>query len=77
MIQAKFTIEESQLHFLDLFQQYGFKDKSSVVRVALERLQHELELERLRQSAEIYAELYENETELQALTESALEGWPE
>ncbi|MFN8488468.1 MAG: hypothetical protein U0350_12790 [Caldilineaceae bacterium] len=77
MIQAKFTIEESQLHFLDLFKQYGFKDKSSVVRAALERLQRELELEQLRQSAALYAELYTNEPELQELTEAALTGWPE
>lgn len=77
MIQAKFTLEESQLHFLNLCRQYGFKDKSSVVRVALERLQRELELENLRQSAELYAELYESDTELQKLTESALIGWPE
>jgi hypothetical protein len=77
MIQAKFTLEESQLDFLNLCKQYGFKDKSSVVRAALDQLQHVLELEHLRLSADLYAELYENDPELQALTESARIGWPE
>jgi hypothetical protein len=77
MIQAKFTLEDSHLSFLNLFQQYGFKDKSSLVRAALERLQRELDLESLRQSADLYAEVYAEDEELQELTEAALTGWPE
>jgi Arc/MetJ-type ribon-helix-helix transcriptional regulator len=77
MIQTKFTLDESQEKFLQLFKHYGFKDRSAVVRVALDRLQREMELEELRQSAAIYAELYETDQELQTLTESAMHGWPE
>jgi Arc/MetJ-type ribon-helix-helix transcriptional regulator len=77
MIQAKFTLEESHLRFVDLFREHGFKDKSSVVRAALERLEYELEQEKLRQSADLYAEIYENDTDLQELAAAALTGWPE
>jgi len=76
MVQAKFTLEESQLYFLNLFQRYGFKDKSAVVRIALDRLRHELELEELRQSADLYADLYATDSDAQALTAAALGGWP-
>ena len=77
MFQTKFTLDESQEKFLQLFKRYGFKDRSAVVRTALDRLQREIELEELRQSAAIYAEVYETDQELQALTESAMQGWPE
>jgi len=77
MIQAKFTIEEAQASFLGAYQQFGFKDKSALVRAALTRFQAELERQRLIESAELYAELYSEDSELQRLTESALTGWPE
>jgi hypothetical protein len=76
MIQSKFTLAETQVYFLSQYQQYGFKDKSSLVRVALDRLQHDLELQQLHRSAALYAELYEEEPELRELTESAIAGWP-
>jgi hypothetical protein len=74
MIQAKFTLEEAHLRSVNMFREYGFKDKSSVVRAALERLEYELEQENLRQSAALYAEIYENDPELQELTTAALTG---
>lgn len=74
MIQAKFTLEEAHLRFVNMFREFGFKDKSSVVRAALERLEYELEQENLRQSAALYAEIYENDPELQELTTAALTG---
>ncbi len=77
VIQAKFTIDEAQATFLCDFQQFGFKDKSALVRAALDRFQTELARQRLIESAELYAELYAEDTELQELTESALTGWPE
>lgn len=77
MIQAKFTINEAQATFLGDFQQFGFKDKSALVRAALDRFQAELARQRLIESAELYAELYAEDPELQVLTEAALTGWPE
>ena len=77
MQQVKFSLEETNIEFLEGFQHYGFKDKSTLVRKALEHLKKELESNELRKSAELYAEIYDENTETRELTESALSGWPE
>ena len=77
MQQAKFSLTLSLIEFLNNYKFYGFKDKSSMVRAALAGLKEELERQSLKQSANLYAELYEEDAELQELTESAVAGWPE
>jgi hypothetical protein len=77
MQQAKFSLTYSLIEFLNNYKFYGFKDKSSMVRAALLRLKEELELQSLKQSANLYAEVYEEDVELQDLTEAAVAGWPE
>lgn len=72
MLQFKFSIEESQAVFLNNFKLFGFKNKSSLVREALNRLKKELENKKLEESAELYAE----DSELKEITESAIEKWP-
>ena len=76
MAQAKFTLEQSHIDFLEQFKDRGFKDKSSIVRLALDRLSHELDRQELEQSAELYAELYVEDLELQQLTDAASADWP-
>ena len=77
MLQAKFSVEETQVQFLNDFKLYGFKDKSAMLREAIERFKKEVELESLRKSAELYSEIYSEDDEFKALTETALNGWPE
>ena len=77
MEQAKFSIKEPQAEFLSRHKVYGFKDKSSMLREALDRLKHDMDLEVLQKSAELYAETYEAEPEMRELTETAIDGWPE
>jgi Arc/MetJ-type ribon-helix-helix transcriptional regulator len=77
MQQAKFSLTRSLVDFLGEYKQYGFKDKSAMVRAALVELQVDFERRSLEQSAELYAELYEVDEDLQELTESALAEWPE
>ena len=77
MQQAKFSLTLSLLEFLNDYKFYGFKDKSSMVRAALLRLKEELELQSLKQSANLYAEVYDEDAELQDLTEVAVTSWPE
>ncbi len=77
MQQAKFSIEQNQIEFLDQYKIYGFKDKSTMVRTALDDLKRMLEDRQLEKSAELYAEIYAQNKELQELTESAIGGWPE
>jgi hypothetical protein len=53
MYQAKISLTEPLAEFLAGYKDYGFKDKSAMVRAALAQLQQELELEQLKASAEL------------------------
>ncbi|HPG38128.1 MAG TPA: hypothetical protein PLP19_06005 [bacterium] len=77
MVQAKFSICESHIEFLKNHSQFGFKDKSAMVRLALEELKRKLDLNELIVSAELYSEIYKSDKELIDLTETALSNWPE
>ena len=76
MKEQTFKLDESQIKFLELCQNYGFKDPSELVRIAIQRLKLALETEQLKESAMLYAEVYAEETELQELAELGLEEWP-
>ncbi len=77
MLQAKFSVEETQANFLSNFKAYGFKDKSSMLRAAIDHFKTEIELESLRKSADLYSEIYSEDDDLKELTETAVTGWPE
>ena len=77
MLQAKFSVEESQSQFLNNFKAYGFKDKSSMLRAAIDHFRKKIELESLRKSADLYSEIYSEDDDLKELTETAITGWPE
>ena len=77
MYHAKISLTEPLAEFLANYKTYGFKDKSTMVRTALARFKRELETQNLKESAALYAELYESDSEMQELTEAALDGWPE
>lgn len=76
MKEQTFKLDESQIKFLELCQNYGFKDPSELVRIAIQRLELALETEQLKESAMLYAEVYAEEAELQELAELGLEEWP-
>ena len=48
-----------------------------MLRVAIDQFKKDLELEQLKQSADLYAENYFEDKDLKELTENALDGWPE
>lgn len=77
MQQAKFSVADSQIEFIKQYSRFGFKDRSSMVRAALEELRKKLEYQSLKESAVLYAEIYQKDEELQELTNSAIPGWPE
>jgi len=77
MQQAKFSCQENQAEFLSNYKDYGFKDKSAMVRESLNLLREKLEAQRLRESADLYAEIYMEDPDLKVLTDSAVQGWPE
>ena len=76
MIQAKFSLKESHIQFIGQCKRYGFKDKSDLVRTALDRFSEELAKQRLRESAALYAEVYEEDDETREWTDGALSEWP-
>jgi len=76
MIQAKFSLKESHIQFIEQCKQYGFKDKSDVVRTALDRLSKELIRQRLRKSADLYAEVYDEDDETKEWTDATSSEWP-
>ncbi len=71
MIQT-IIIDEKQADFLEKFSQYGFKKQEDLVNEALERLRQDLERKSLEESADLYAEIYAEDNDLQELTELAL-----
>ena len=77
MRQAKFSCLENQIEFISNYKNYGFKDKSAMVRESLNLLREKLEAQSLRESADLYAETYREDSELKVLTDSAVKGWPE
>lgn len=77
MKQAKVSLNELQLEFLKAHKSFGYKDRSALVRAAIDAFRAQLEEQLLRESAELYAELYNSDPEHQQITASALVGWPE
>lgn len=73
MPQAQFSLDESLLEFVRRSEQYGFRSPDELVRLALTKLQEEVE--QLETSAQLYAEDYQTDLDLQALTDSAISFW--
>lgn len=67
MQQIEISLEREQVEFLNQFSRYGFRDKSALIREAIKRLRSQFEQQQLKLSAELYAELYEEDEELREL----------
>lgn len=67
MIQTTVT-DKNQADFLRNFSQYGFKNQEDLLSEALRRLRENLETEMLEESANLYAEIYAEDDDLQELT---------
>ena len=75
MVQAQFNLDESLWAFVQQSWQYGFQNQDELIRAALGKLQQELYS--LEMSADLYAEVYAEDKDLQALTDSAIAVWTE
>jgi predicted DNA-binding protein len=76
MLQIKFSVRVEQMDFINNHLLYGFKDKSSLIRKAIDHFIKEMETQDLKKSADLYTRIYSEDSELQDLTKSALSGWP-
>ncbi len=77
MVQTKVSITKPQTRFLQSHKVYGYKDRSAMVRAALDLFHQQLEEQLLAESAELIAEIYDDDQEAQEWVEGAIEGWPE
>ena len=77
MLQIKFSLDKPQHRFIEQYKELGFKDKSQMVRVALDRLSSDLEQQRLRESADLYAETYSRDAEIREWNDDVVAKWPE
>jgi len=73
MFTDTITLQEEQYAILSGFKQYGFKTKNELLSFALQLFVNEMDKKvQLQKSADLYADLYENDSELQELTETAV-----
>ena len=77
MTQTEINFEENQVEFINKYSELGFKDKSSLVRKAIDEFRKSLEEKNLINSANLYAEIYKQDEELKDLTNSSIEDWLE
>jgi hypothetical protein len=77
MQKLSIDLEDAQLDFIYNCTNYGFKDKTALIKTAIDKLRRELEQKQLQRSADLYAQLYDSDQELKELTESSISGWPE
>lgn len=77
MVPAKFSLSDAQVDFVNQYEVLGFPDKSSVVRAAIDQFQAQCQERRLQESADLYAEIYAEDEELQRLADITTEDWPE
>lgn len=71
MPQIKISLDDANANFVSNFRDYGYTSKSAIVDDAVQKLSQELRNKALLESAELYQQVYQNDLELQELTDSA------
>ncbi len=71
MPQIKISLNEEILDFVCNHKNYGYSSKSEIVANALTSLKERLETQALIDSAALYQEIYDSDSDLQELTDSA------
>ncbi len=74
VMERKIKIVEAQANFVQSYADFGFHNVDEMIGYALDLLRQELEAkQKLTDSADLYAELYELDAETQEWVEAALE----
>jgi len=75
-IEHKIKMDETQFRFIKEFKNYGFKSEDDLVNYAIEFIHKKFESQvELENSAELYAELYNNDLETKEWIDSSLTDW--
>ena len=75
--QIKISLDDVNLDFVSNLRQYGYSIKSAIVDDAVRRLHRELNNKALLESAELYQQIYQSDSDLQKLIDSAASSYPE
>jgi len=76
MKQVKVGLNESHVKLLEQFKRFGFKDKSEMVRFALDLYVKDMANRRLRESVALYAQVYEEDVETREWMKANTAEWP-
>ena len=71
MSQIKISLSDRALEFVERYEELGYKRKSTIIESAITKLQEKVNREQLEQSAALYQDIYEQDKDLQRLTDSA------
>ncbi|MEW6507902.1 MAG: hypothetical protein AB1432_09180 [Bacteroidota bacterium] len=77
MEQIKISIKKEHHEFISHYSKYGFKDKSELVRKAIDKLKEEIELEKLKSSAQILNSIYSKEKSNKEWIDDSIKEWPD
>ncbi|MHB8906400.1 MAG: hypothetical protein ACYC6D_09780 [Melioribacteraceae bacterium] len=77
MEQVKISLRKEHTDFIKHHSKFGFKDRSSLVRKAIDYLKEKLDEESLKSSAEIINHYYKNDSESNMWIEDSVKDWPE
>ena len=71
MSQIKISLSDRALEFVERYEELGYTSKSTIIESAITKLQEKVNREQLEQSAALYQDIYEQDKDLQRLTDSA------
>jgi len=71
MPQIKISLDPENINFISQHSNYGYSSKSALIEDAVANLKRNLETQKLIESAELYQDIYDNDPELQELTDDA------
>ena len=71
MPQIKVVLGEAESTFVENYSQYGFKSKTALINEAVSAYRKQLKAKAISESADLYQEIYDEDRELQELTDDA------
>ena len=77
MEQIKISLKKEQIEFIQNHSKFGFKDRSSLIRKAVEVLKENIESDNLRASAKILSEIYSNDDRTKDWIKDSNKSWPD
>jgi hypothetical protein len=74
--EQKIKIDENQIKFIKNYKNYGFRSEDELVNYAIEFFKNNFDVQKeLEISADLYAQLYQNDAESREWIDSSLNDW--